>query len=82
MRILAVSDEEVDALWEYYQPGRLAEYDLILSAGDLKNLYTHALRGAVVNSVAKPCKDLDAVASFLVAFVTGYFNQQCEMLVA
>ena len=37
-----------------------------LSAGDLKNLYTHALRGAVVNSVAKPCKDLDAVASFLV----------------
>lgn len=43
MRILAVSDEEVDALWEYYQPGRLAEYDLILSAGDLNHNYLEFL---------------------------------------
>lgn len=39
MRILAVSDEECPALWEYYVPGRLKEYDLILSCGDLKADY-------------------------------------------
>ena len=39
MRILAVSDEESSALWEYYVPGRLQEYDLILSCGDLKAEY-------------------------------------------
>lgn len=39
MRILAVSDEECPALWEYYTPGRLKEFDLILSCGDLKPQY-------------------------------------------
>lgn len=39
MKILAVSDEECPALWDYYIPGRLAQYDLILSAGDLKADY-------------------------------------------
>ena len=39
MRILAVSDEECPALWEYYVPGRLDGYDLILSCGDLKASY-------------------------------------------
>ena len=39
MKILAVSDEECTALWDYYVPGRLAEYDLILSCGDLKADY-------------------------------------------
>ena len=39
MKILAVSDEECPALWDYYIPGRLAEYDLILSCGDLKASY-------------------------------------------
>ena len=39
MKILTVSDEECEALWEYYVPGRLAEYDLILSCGDLKAEY-------------------------------------------
>lgn len=39
MRILAVSDEECEALWDYYQPGRLDNYDLILSCGDLKAAY-------------------------------------------
>ena len=39
MRILAVSDEECPALWEYYTPGKLKEYDLILSCGDLKAEY-------------------------------------------
>ena len=39
MKILAVSDEESSALWDYYVPGRLKEYDLILSCGDLKAEY-------------------------------------------
>ena len=39
MKILTVSDEECPALWEYYVPGRLKEYDLIVSCGDLKADY-------------------------------------------
>ena len=39
MKILCVSDEECPALWDYYVPGRLKEYDLILSSGDLKASY-------------------------------------------
>lgn len=39
MKILTISDEECPALWDYYLPGRLDEYDLILSCGDLKSSY-------------------------------------------
>ena len=39
MKILTVSDEECAALWDYYMPGRLKEYDLIISCGDLKASY-------------------------------------------
>ena len=39
MKILAVSDEECAALWEHYTPGKLKDYDLILSCGDLKSNY-------------------------------------------
>lgn len=39
MKILALSDEECPALWEYYTPGRLDGYDLILACGDLKASY-------------------------------------------
>ena len=39
MKILAVSDEECAALWDHYVPGRLKEYDLIISCGDLKSDY-------------------------------------------
>lgn len=39
MKILAVSDEECAALWEYYTPGKLKDYDLILSCGDLNSKY-------------------------------------------
>ena len=39
MKILVISDEECPALWDYYVPGRLKEYDLILSCGDLKAKY-------------------------------------------
>lgn len=39
MKILIISDEECPALWDYYVPGRLKDYDLILSCGDLKSKY-------------------------------------------
>ena len=39
MKILALSDEECPALWEYYTPGKLSGYDLILSCGDLNAGY-------------------------------------------
>lgn len=39
MRILAIADEECPALWDYYTPGCLDEYDLILSSGDLDAAY-------------------------------------------
>ena len=39
MKILTLSDEECPALWDYYMPGRLKGYDLIISCGDLKANY-------------------------------------------
>ena len=39
MKILTLSDEECPALWDFYTPGRLSGYDLILSCGDLNAKY-------------------------------------------
>ena len=39
MRLLLLSDRENPFLWDYYRPGCLAEYDLMLSCGDLKSSY-------------------------------------------
>lgn len=39
MKILALADEECPALYEHYVPGRLADYDLIISCGDLNPKY-------------------------------------------
>ena len=39
MKILCLADEELMEFWDYYVPGRLREYDLILSSGDLKAAY-------------------------------------------
>ena len=39
MKILTLADEECLALWDYYTPGKLSDYDLILSCGDLKASY-------------------------------------------
>jgi len=39
LKILTISDEESPALWEHYVPGRLKDFDLILSSGDLKSEY-------------------------------------------
>lgn len=39
MKILAVADEECLTLWDYYRPGCLSQYELILSSGDLNAKY-------------------------------------------
>ncbi len=39
MKILVLADKECKALWDYYEPGKLDEYDLILSCGDLSPHY-------------------------------------------
>ena len=39
MHLLLLADREEPYLWDYYQPGRLKDYDLILSAGDLNYNY-------------------------------------------
>ena len=39
MKLLLMADEESRYLWDYYRPGMLKDYDLILSAGDLKSAY-------------------------------------------
>ena len=39
MKILTLADEECLALWDYYTPGKLSDYDMILSCGDLKASY-------------------------------------------
>ena len=39
MKLLLISDRESEYLWDYYQPGRLDGYDLILSCGDLHAQY-------------------------------------------
>ncbi len=39
MKILAVSDIEVPYFWDYYEKKKLADIDLILSAGDLRAEY-------------------------------------------
>ncbi len=43
MRILAVSDIPSDKYYKFYQPGRLDEFDLILSCGDLSPEYIEFL---------------------------------------
>ena len=39
MKLLLLGDCESPYLWDYYRPGMLSEYDLILSAGDLDAEY-------------------------------------------
>ncbi len=39
MKLLIVADEECPALWDYYRPGKLDGYQLMLSCGDLKSDY-------------------------------------------
>ena len=39
MKILVLSDEICPALYDYYTPGKLKDYDLIISCGDLRGNY-------------------------------------------
>ncbi len=39
MKLLLLSDKESPYLWDYYQPGRLKDIDVILSCGDLSSKY-------------------------------------------
>ncbi len=39
MKILVVADEASASLWDYYRPGMLKDYQLILSCGDLRADY-------------------------------------------
>lgn len=43
MKILAVSDVESKYFYEFYSPGKLKEFDLILACGDLKHQYLEFL---------------------------------------
>ena len=43
MKILAISDIESKAYWDFYRPGMLDEFDLILSAWDLDPAYLEFL---------------------------------------
>ena len=43
MKILAVADEEAKYYYDFYMPGRLDEFDLILACGDLKAKYLEFL---------------------------------------
>ena len=39
MKILVLSDQESKLFYDYYTPGRLSEFDLIISCGDLRQGY-------------------------------------------
>ena len=43
MKILAVADAEAKYYYDYYQPGKLKEFDLILACGDLNRAYLEFL---------------------------------------
>lgn len=43
MKILVVSDEPAPVYYDYYRPGKLDEFDLILSCGDLSRRYLEFL---------------------------------------
>ena len=43
MKLLLVSDKESPYYWDYYQPGRLDEFGLMISCGDLKASYLRFL---------------------------------------
>ena len=43
MKILAVSDTESKYFFEYYTPGKLKDFDLIIACGDLRVSYLEFL---------------------------------------
>ena len=51
MKILALADEESKFLWDYYTPGKLKDYDLIISCGDLKPAYREIVEDIVMTRI-------------------------------
>lgn len=47
MKILVIADEEVKSLWDYYDPKRTKDVELIISCGDLKPQYLEFLESMV-----------------------------------
>ena len=47
MKILAVADHEAKYFYDYYTPGRLSEFDLILSCGDLRREYLDDIKASL-----------------------------------
>ena len=43
MKILALADTEAKSFYDYYRPGKLKDYDLILACGDLRVEYLEFL---------------------------------------
>ena len=43
MKLLLLADVECKALWDYFQPDRIADFDLIISCGDLRKEYLEFL---------------------------------------
>lgn len=43
MKILAIADEESKSLWDYYEPEKLSDAELIISCGDLNRHYLEFL---------------------------------------
>ena len=39
MKLMLLGDRESPYLWDYYRPGMLSDYDIILSSGDLDAEY-------------------------------------------
>ena len=57
MRILAVADTEAKYYYDYYTPGKLDEFDLILACGDLRREYLGHLSDVVMVSAASLAAD-------------------------
>ncbi len=47
MKVLAVADEENKAFWDFFEPDRVKDVDLIISSGDLKPQYLEFLETMV-----------------------------------
>lgn len=79
MKILAVADEESKYLWEYYEPSKLRDIDLIIGCGDLSLHYMNFLSDAAPvpvlyvhgNHDASYDKEPPAVQSALTMTCTG-----------
>lgn len=64
MKLLLLGDKESPYLWDYYQPGRLSEYDIILSAGDLSCMFTGITMVLMKNIPPKDATVLRISSSF------------------